>query len=55
MIPAAKNIATIAQLAVQPIRNPLVMGSNRLCGSLKSSGFSLKNGVFRKENHYVFK
>jgi hypothetical protein len=27
--------------------------SNLLCGSLKSSGFSLKNGVFRQENHYV--
>ena len=45
----------MAQLVEQTIRNRQVMGSNPIGGLRKSSGFPLKNRLFRKENRYVFK
>jgi hypothetical protein len=46
--------ATVAQLAVQPIRNRQVIGSNPIGGSPKISGFSPESSVFRKEKPLCF-
>src|SRR5215213_6821608 len=54
IIPAAKQIATVAQLVEQTIRNRQVMGSNPIGGSLKISGFSPESSVFRKEKPLCF-
>jgi hypothetical protein len=54
IIPAAKQIATVAQLVEQTIRNRQVMGSNPIGGSPKISGFSPESRRFRQEKPLCF-
>ena len=53
IIPAAKQIATVAQLVEQTIRNRQVMGSNPIGGSINVVVFPLKIGGSGRKNHFV--